>query len=83
MNVLRRRAKLFISHGYQINLNSFPFNLNQENIIDTCQKVAVNGKIGLVEIPSFLRIYKAIKLGLNNDGIEYVMNQKSNYSYNE
>ena len=83
LNILKARLKILIQlPGNQSDSNQFPFNLNSKNIIPTCRKKIISGKKGLIEIPSFVRIYRAIKLGVQNDGIEVTMNQKSNkYNY--
>lgn len=85
LKVLQKRHSLLINqkkikHSY----NLFPFNLSDANIIEECRTYKYKGKKGLVEIPSFLRIYRAIKKGLIDTGIESVMSDDSaSYSYNE
>lgn len=81
LNVLRKRNKLFKAHNPQFNSNQFPFNKNKNELIDECKNKEVYNHKGLFEIPSFLRIYLAIKLGLINQGIEGVMHPKSLYYY--
>lgn len=83
INVLRRRLKFFQLHGYTPNPNEFPFGHSPSTLIRACKNKLIFNKSGLIEIPSFLRIYRAIKIGLNNDGIEKVMNRKSTYSYQD
>lgn len=58
--------------------NIFPFNVNKEELIERCKVTLINGK-PLLEIPSFLRIYRAIQKGLISQGIERVMNPSSSY----
>lgn len=83
LNVLRKRLRLFHKHGInKLQSTDFPFSCTDQDIIQTCkQKIAPSGK-GNYQIPSFLRIYRVIKLGLKNEGIEWVMNPNSNpYDY--
>ncbi|MGW7162638.1 reverse transcriptase domain-containing protein [Paenibacillus taichungensis] len=80
LNTLKLREKLLVYKGHNIQ-NDFPFNLTNNNILNVCKRKKIKGKSGLVQIPSFCRIYHAIQLGIENDGIEYTMNPKSN-SYN-
>jgi len=58
--------------------NIFPFNVNKAELIERCKITLINGK-PLLEIPSFLRIYRAIQKGLISEGIERVMNPSSSY----
>ncbi len=83
LNALRKRRKLFGQHGYKkIDQTIFPFNCTDKTVVPICLgKKAPNGK-GTYQIPSFLRIYRVIKLGLQNEGIEWVMNPNSSpYDY--
>lgn len=73
LNVLRKRKKLLIQLGKQTNF--FPFDMNSESLINTCRKQSG----GIFQIPSFLRIYRAIQIGIKNLGIEKVMNPDSKY----
>lgn len=77
INVIRKREKLLILHNPNFNSNQFPFNCNKDLFIEKCKNEKVLGKKGLMQIPSFLRIYKALKLGLNREGIEKIMNPNS------
>lgn len=83
LNNLKLREKLLLKPApYRDYKNSFPFNLNSNNIIPTCRSKVIKRKKGLITIPSFIRIYKAIKLGVLNEGIDVTMNPNSNkYSY--
>lgn len=81
LHAVKLRGKILSSRGHRVN-HQFPFNLNKENILEECRKKRVNNKVGLIQIPSFLRVYRAIQLGIENDGIEYTMNPSSNvYNY--
>ncbi|MCG8296500.1 reverse transcriptase domain-containing protein [Pseudomonas entomophila] len=78
---LKLRSKLLLAHGYN-RLDSFPFSLSREDLLDECAKIKVRKK-NLFEIPSFLLIHSALKKGLLESGIEKVMNSKSlSYNYN-
>lgn len=85
LKVLKKREEVLKALGkIKPYYNSFPFNLTHENIIELCVKHIFNNKRGLTEIPSFLRIHKAIHLGMLNEGIGYVINPNGNeYKYNE
>ncbi|MGE8206041.1 reverse transcriptase domain-containing protein [Heyndrickxia sp. NPDC080065] len=81
LNTLRKRNKLLISHGHKRS-NQFPFNLDKNNLLKECKSKRIHGKKGLIEIPSFTRIYQAIKESVTVKGIEATMHPKSNeYSY--
>ena len=75
INTLRLRQTLWMTHNYNV-ATYFPFTLTIMNIIEECKNKNINEKIGLVRIPSFLSIYKAIKLGIINEGILNTMNPK-------
>ncbi|WP_375562530.1 reverse transcriptase domain-containing protein [Bernardetia sp. OM2101] len=81
MNVLNKRKKLLKSHIPTFNEDQFPFNCNKDDLINECRNKLVYRKKGLIELPSFLRIYKAIKKGVVNEGIEKVMHPNSNSYY--
>lgn len=85
LKVLKRREKVLKSNMHiSVQYNSFPFNLDGSNIIKLCKAHKVGKKSKLVEIPSFLRIHKAIKLGLMNEGIGFVINPYADeYNYDE
>ena len=83
LNVLKLRKRLLTSPApHRDYTDSFPFNLTAETIIPVCKSKIIKQKKGLIAIPSFVRIYKAIKLGVLNEGIEATMNRRSNnYNY--
>lgn len=85
LKVLQKRHFLLVRNKLiKPNYIHFPFDLTAENIIESCKLHNYHGTKGLVEIPSFLRIYQAIKKGLIDTGIETVMSDDSDsYSYNE
>lgn len=77
---LKLRCKLLASHSYNRS-HSFPFSIPKHRLMDKCSKTIISGK-KLLEIPSFLLIHKALKKGLQEAGIERVMNPDSlNYDY--
>lgn len=81
LNCLKLRKKILLGYGYNI-VGRFPFNLNKKTIIHQCSISLYKGKAGLTEIPSFLLIYKAIKKGLYDFGIDKIMNKDTNiYNY--
>jgi RNA-directed DNA polymerase len=79
LNSLKLREQLFLSKGYISVSNNFPFNTDSNNILLKCRTAVYKGRIGLYSIPSFLRIYNAIKKGVLINGIEYTMNKSSNH----
>lgn len=83
LNVLRKRLRLFHKHNInKLQSSDFPFSCTDQDIITTCRKKNAPSGKGNYQIPSFLRIYRVIKLGLKNEGIEWVMNPNSNpYTY--
>lgn len=78
LNTLRKRKKLLEQVGFPVAPN-FPYNLNGQNIISVCENQMLGNKKGVFQIPSFFRIYRAIQLGVKNEGIEHVMHPNSNY----
>ncbi len=83
LNVLNKRKRLLLIHLPNFNTNQFPFNCNKDMLVEKCRNTLVYGKKGLIELPSFMRIYKAIKKGVTNEGIEKVMHPDSNMYYDE
>lgn len=80
MNVLRRRRRLlYRAFPGQFDPYQLPFYLNKNDLIQYCKNTVIDNKKGLLEIPSFLRIHNALKLGLINEGIVRVMNPRSGY----
>lgn len=80
-NCLRLRAKLLYNVGHDV-YNQFPFNIDKNQIIEKCKTQSYKGKKGLMEIPSFTKVYSAIKKGVSDYGIDGVMNPLSNiYNY--
>ena len=80
LNCLKARKEKLIEEGYRTDF--FPFNITKDNLIRVCRNKSIHGKRGLIQIPSFLRIYKAIKKGILEDGLEKTMNPCSNqYNY--
>lgn len=77
---LKLRCQLLSKWGYNRSHN-FPFILDREDIVDKCSKKTIAGR-KLFEIPSFLLIHKALQKGLQESGIEKIMNPQSlNYDY--
>ncbi len=77
LNTLRKRKQILHRLGYPVNF--FPFTLTGNNIIEICKKKQVNGNKGHFQIPSFLRIYLALQMGVKNLGIDRVMHSESKY----
>ncbi|WP_421331048.1 reverse transcriptase domain-containing protein [Aeromonas veronii] len=72
---IKLRNKLLTSHNFN-RAHSFPFNASRESMLARCAKEKISGK-KLLEIPSFLLIHKALKKGVEESGIERVMNPES------
>ncbi|MGX5688502.1 reverse transcriptase domain-containing protein [Arcticibacter tournemirensis] len=77
LSILKKRKNLLFRGGQISSL--FPFDLDETNIISSCKSQSVGGKKGLYQVPSFLRIYLAIKKGLRSDGIDKVVNSRTSY----
>lgn len=81
LNTLKKRRKLLLKWGH-LRDDQFPFNVNGNDLIQECKIRRIKGKKGIMEIPSFLRIYQAIRLNVITVGIERTMNPDSNaYDY--
>ena len=79
LNVVElRRKKLLASAPNFIDYQP-PFKLDKDQLLHHCRTTIIGYKPGLLEIPSFLRIYNALKLGVVNYGVEAVMNPRSLY----
>lgn len=77
---LHRRSQLLLSHKFDVR-TKFPFSVARERLVISCRRKLIGGK-ALMEVPSFTLIFKALKKGLNDHGIERVMNPKSlHYDY--
>ncbi len=78
--ILKLRCKLLARRGFHRS-HSFPFNVSRSELLERCAVEVVSGK-HLLEVPSFLLIHRALKKGLQESGIERVMNPDSlNYDY--
>lgn len=77
---IEKRMALLKTHNYSVE-RSFPFKTTRNNLVSECREKKIGGK-RLLEIPSFMLIYRTLKKGLNDYGIKKVMNPKSlNYDY--
>lgn len=76
------RAKLLLSHGFDRRFD-FPFSVPRNSIPDSFRRKRISGK-RLLELPSFMLLYKAIQRGLVETGIERVMHpESSKYVYRD
>ena len=76
------RSQLLLSHRFD-RRRSFPFSIQQQDIVERYRRRIIGGK-RLLEVPSFMLIYRALQRGLRESGIESVMHPGSNeYSYKE
>ena len=77
---IRIRSKLLKRWRFNRDHN-FPFNVAREDLPDFFKRHRINGK-KLLQIPSFFTIYRALKKGVSDVGVEGVMNPSSrNYDY--
>lgn len=83
LNVLRLRLKLILISNPAYIASNFPFLVNKDEFVNYCKKKRVFGKPGLMQVPSFLRIYNAIRKGVINEGVEAVMHPSSINYYEE
>jgi hypothetical protein len=83
LNVIKKRRKILIGNNPNFNTNQFPFNCNKDEFINYCKNEKIYQKKGLMQIPSFRRIFKAIRFGITNEGIERIMNPDSLIYYDE
>jgi len=81
LNTLKKRKRLLLKTNPHFNTEQFPFNCKGKDLIRVSKKIKIYHKEGLVQLPSFMRIHKALKKGLIEEGIEKVMHPKSNYYY--
>ena len=77
---LKLRSRLLKKWGYDRS-HIFPFNIHCSELTGRFKQNKVHGK-SLLEIPSFMLVQRALEKGLQNRGIESVMNPKSmDYDY--
>lgn len=76
------RSKLLLSHGFD-RRHSFPFNVDRDELLGKYRRKRIYGK-RLLEVPSFQLIYKALRRGVIEAGIERVMHpESSKYGYGD
>lgn len=68
---LRLRAKLLLDKGFD-RRNQFPFNAAGKALLEACARQTI-GHSRPLRLPSFLRVYLAVKLGLISSGIVATM----------
>ncbi|CAA6813830.1 MAG: Retron-type reverse transcriptase [uncultured Sulfurovum sp.] len=81
LNVLSKRKALLVVNNSLFDINQFPFNLSKDELIEYCKVKIVFRKKGLMQIPSFTRIHKALRMGLTAEGIEKIMNPNLSIYY--
>ncbi len=79
LNCLRLRKKILTELFAQFDADQYPFNCSKSSLLIRSKQIKIGGKKGLLEIPSFLRIFRAMEKGLLNDGIVSVMHPRSGY----
>ncbi len=79
---LSLRSRLLLSHGFDRSMD-FPFSTDRPEIIEAFRRKRISGK-RLLEVPSFMLLYRAIQRGLKESGIERVMHpESSKYAYRD
>lgn len=81
LNTINKRKKLLLAHNPHFNIDQFPFNCDKDTFISISKHEIINNKKGLMQIPSFTRIYRALRIGVVNEGVEQIMNANSYYYY--
>ncbi|WP_312418388.1 reverse transcriptase domain-containing protein [Epilithonimonas sp.] len=79
LNIIELRRKKLVEYDSFFPDHQPPFLLNKDELLHHCKTSVIGYKTGLLEIPSFLRIHNALKLGLLNNGVESIMNPHSIY----
>lgn len=78
---VRKRAALLRQKEFTPD-NIFPYSCKRESFLNKSKIERIGDHVELFRIPSFLRIYQAIKKGVEYRGVEEVMNQDSDpYNY--
>lgn len=72
---VQKRARLLLNHGYD-RRHSFPFSVSRSEIIEQYRRRMIDRK-RLYEVPSFMLIYRTLRYGLKESGIEKIMNPHS------
>ncbi len=79
---LKKRARL-LKHWHYDRDHQFPFNVPEDQLVNRCAQVVIANK-RLLTIPSFLQMFRAMKMGMTSGGIEQAMNAHSNdYLYGD
>lgn len=79
MYFLRKRYDIL--HRYKKVTPRIPLNA-KDDFASYCRNTIIQGKADLLRIPSFVRIYKAIRKGVNTEGIMAIVNPQNNlYEY--
>lgn len=76
---IQKRSKLLVAHQ-QPRIHIFPFNVSRKNYLKTVLNNEID-RADLYQVPSFLRIYKAMQKGLVEQGIGGVLNPNKSIYY--
>lgn len=79
LNVIELRRKKILTSFPSFIDSQPPFKLDKNQLLHHCKHTVIGPKQGLLEIPSFLRIYNALNFGVKNYGVEHVMHPRSLY----
>jgi RNA-directed DNA polymerase len=76
---LKLRSRLFSTWGHNVS-RGFPYTVKKEDLVEKFAQEEIGPKKkNLLQIPSFLRIYMAVRKGLIDTGIERTMNPSGGY----
>ncbi|MFM2347125.1 MAG: hypothetical protein RL654_1878 [Pseudomonadota bacterium] len=79
---IQARSRHLLSHGFD-RRHSFPFNVGRDELLGRYRRKRIFGK-RLLEVPSFQLVYRALKRGVIETGIERVMHpESSKYGYGD
>lgn len=79
---LKRRGHILARLGFSV-VSQLPFNLSREELLEECSRRTIAGKRLLV-IPSFLRVFSALRFGLLTRGIAEMADPRTLwYGYEE
>ena len=79
---VQAQSRRLLGHGFDRS-HSFPFNVTRDEVLARYRRKRIAGR-HLLEVPSFQLIYKAIRRGVLETGIERVMHpESSKYGYGD
>ena len=70
-HAVQKRLKLFQEHGIRRLPPRFPFKVPHDTLVEDFSNKHYKGKRTTYRLPSFMRIYRAIKRGVTDDGLGF------------